>query len=224
MMSVKSEKMKTVSVIVAVYNCEQYLDKCIQSVLGQTFQDFELLLVNDGSTDNSPNILKAYALKYPEQIKIFEKENGGQGLARNLALKQANGIYIVFLDADDYLDKVYLETLVSTAKKNECDVVCSGQFKVRTDGTILKTIQFKPKNGYCLYRRLNMNGKLYKASYIKNWEIEFPRGLYEDNSFNLQAFFLGGKLYFLDYNGYYQVIHEGSTTSKEIQIEKLPLE
>ena len=173
MMSVKSEKMKTVSVIVAVYNCEQYLDKCIQSVLGQTFQDFELLLVNDGSTDNSPNILKTYALKYPEQIKVFEKENGGQGLARNLALKQANGIYIVFLDADDYLDKVYLETLVSTAKKNECDVVCSGQFKVRTDGTILKTIQFKPKNGYCLYRRLNMNGKLYKASYIKKWEIEF---------------------------------------------------
>ena len=139
--------MKTVSVVVAVYNEERYIDKCIQSVLGQTFQDFELLLVNDGSTDNSAEILRDYEQKYPQQIRVLEKANGGLALARNYAMEQLDSKYIAFLDADDYIDRRYLEILVSTAEKHECDVVCSGQFKVQEDGTILKTIQFKPKNG-----------------------------------------------------------------------------
>lgn len=217
--------MKTVSVVVAVYNCEQYIDKCIQSVLGQTFQDFELLLVNDGSTDNSAEILRDYAKRYPKQIRVFERENGGLALARNYAMEQLDSKYIAFLDADDYIDRRYLEILVSTAEKHECDVVCSGQFKVQEDGTILKTIQFKPKNGDCLSRRLNIAGKLYRTEYIRKWKIEFPIGkLYEDNSFNLQAFFLTERRHFLDYNGYYQVVREGSITSKSILIGKLPLE
>jgi len=119
---------------------------------------------------------------------------------------------------------LYLETLVLTAEEHDCDMVCSGQYKVQENGTVLNTIQFNSVNGRCLVRRLNIAGKLYKTEYIHKWKIDFPSGkLYEDNSFNLQALFLSEKIYFLSYNGYYQVVHEGSTTSKPIEIEKLPL-
>jgi glycosyltransferase involved in cell wall biosynthesis len=94
--------MSLFSIIIPVYKVEKYLDECVQSVLSQSFTDYECILVDDGSPDNCPQICDEYAKKY-EQIKIIHKENGGLSDARNVGILQASGEYIVFLDSDDYL-------------------------------------------------------------------------------------------------------------------------
>lgn len=214
-----------ISIIIAVYNEEKHIDKCFSSILQQTYQDFEIVVINDGSTDDSAEIIDRYAKDYEGKIISIKRENGGLASARNCGINIVKGKYIAFLDADDYIDQNYLEILVTAAEKNMCDVVCSGQYKVKENGEILHCIEYKPRDGKCLSRRLNISGKLYLTSYIKENHIIFPEGkTYEDNSFNLQAFFMTEKSYFLDYVGYYQVVHEGSITSKTIKMESLPLD
>ena len=212
-----------ISVIIPVYNVNKYLNKCIGSIVNQTYKNLEIILVDDGSTDNSGEICDEWKQK-DSRIKVIHKKNGGQASARNCGIDISKGKYIMFLDADDYIDQNYLLTLVSVAEKHMCDVVCSGQYKVKEDGEIIDSIIYKSYDGKCLMRRFNISGKIYLTSYIKENHIVFPIGkTYEDNSFNLQAFFLTEKSYFLDYAGYYQVVHEGSTTSKVIKTADLPL-
>lgn len=97
-----------ISVIVPVYNVEKYLRRCIDSILSQTFSDFELLLIDDGSKDKSGDICDEYAAK-DARIRVFHKDNGGVSSARNLGLVKANGEFIFFVDSDDYLDNTHLE-------------------------------------------------------------------------------------------------------------------
>ena len=97
-----------ISVIVPVYNVEQYLPRCIESILAQTYNDFELLLINDGSSDNSGNICDEYA-KNNSRVRVFHKENGGVSSARNMGLDNAQGEYVVFVDSDDFIRNKYLE-------------------------------------------------------------------------------------------------------------------
>lgn len=225
MESESQKKAPMISVIVAVYNEEERLDKCISSILQQTYQDFEIVIVNDGSTDGSAEIIDQYVKAYEGKVIGIRKKNGGQAFARNCGINRSKAKYITFLDADDYIDQNYLKVLVSTAEQYKCDMVCSGQHKVRENGEIIHSIIYKSDDGRYLTRRLNISGKIYLASYIKENQIFFPeKKTYEDNSFNLQAFFLTKKISFLGYAGYYQIVHEGSTTSKRIHIDHLPLE
>ena len=99
------------------------------------------------------------------------KKNGGQASARNCGIDISKGKYIMFLDADDYIDQNYLLTLVSVAEKHMCDVVCSGQYKVKEDGEIIDSIIYKSYDGKCLMRRFNISGKIYLTSYIKENHI-----------------------------------------------------
>ena len=94
--------MVKVSVIVPVYNVEKYIDKCLDSLVNQTLKDIEIIVVNDGSPDDSQQVIDMYVKKYPKKIKSYIKENGGQGSARNLGLEHAKGEYISFVDSDDY--------------------------------------------------------------------------------------------------------------------------
>lgn len=218
-------EMPMISVVIAAYNEEEHLDKCIISVLSQTYQNFEIIIINDGSTDGSAEIINKYKEEYKEKVIAIDKKNGGQASARNCGISAAKGKYITFLDADDYIDKDYLKILATTAEKHKCNVVCSGQYKVGEDGKIIHSIIYKSYDGKCLTRRLNISGKMYLTSYVKDNDVSFPEGkTYEDNSFNLQMFFLSNKIYFLNYVGYYQVVHEGSTTSKVILMDNLPLQ
>ena len=95
--------MKQLSVILPVYNVAKYLPRCIESLLGQTLDDFEIIFVNDGSPDNSIDILKKYQEKYPEKINIYSIENHGVSYARNYGAQKANGEYLLFVDSDDYV-------------------------------------------------------------------------------------------------------------------------
>ncbi len=129
-----------VSVIVPIYRIEKYLPECIDSLLDQSFLNFELLLVNDGSPDNCPNICDDYAAK-DSRVKVIHKENGGLLSARKAGLENAKGKYIAFVDGDDWVDKFYLDTLFKLADANDADLVVTGQFR-EFDGKI-ETI--KPK-------------------------------------------------------------------------------
>ena len=117
--------MKKISIIVPVYKVENYIDKCIQSILAQTYTDFELILVDDGSPDNCPKICDNYALK-DERIRVLHKTNGGLSDARNEGTKIANGEFVTYIDSDDYVSKEYLETLVYLLNKYDADIAVTG--------------------------------------------------------------------------------------------------
>lgn len=113
---------RLVSIITPMYNGGKYVSQTIESVLAQTYQDWEMIIVNDGSKDNSPDIVKNYSLKDP-RVKLVNQKNAGSASARNNALRQAAGRYICFLDADDLLDKQFLEKQLNFLKSKEVGIV-----------------------------------------------------------------------------------------------------
>ena len=136
-----SLKSVEVSVIVPIYRIEKYLPKCVDSILAQSFKDFELILVNDGSPDGCPDICDTYAKKDP-RVRVVHKENGGLLSARKAGLKNARGKYIAYVDGDDWVDHYYLDILFKLAEENASDLVVTGHFR-EFDGKI-ETI--KPKS------------------------------------------------------------------------------
>jgi len=127
------------SILVPVYNTERYLVECIQSVLAQTYQNFELLLVNDGSEDSSGRICDEYAKKH-DKIRVYHKMNGGQLHARKCAADQASGEYCIYLDSDDCLETNALERINKAIEKTHCDCIIFGMSRVK-DGNVIKVIR-----------------------------------------------------------------------------------
>ena len=118
-----------ISVIVPVYNVEKYIDKCLESIIKQTFQDFEVILVNDGSTDSSQKIIDKYVDNYPDKFKSYNKVNGGVSSARNYGFKNSHGEYIVYVDPDDVLASSFLEELYKNTQIKSIDVsICGYSF------------------------------------------------------------------------------------------------
>ena len=115
--------MTKVSIIVPVYNTYNYLNKCLESLVNQTLSDIEIIVVNDGSPDDSEGIIKEYANKY-SSIKYYKKKNGGLSSARNFGIKRATGEYIGFVDSDDYVDVTMYEKLYNQAISTNSDIVC----------------------------------------------------------------------------------------------------
>ena len=142
--------MPKISIIVPIYNTEKYLTDCINGVVNQTFIDFELLLINDGSIDNSENICRVFAAN-DDRIKLFNKANGGQPSALNYGIDRATGDYLMFLDADDYwCDNEILSKLYTTAETNNLDIVRGECKEVNNKGEILtKYSGGKYKEEYC---------------------------------------------------------------------------
>ncbi|MEG1737743.1 MAG: glycosyltransferase family 2 protein [Odoribacter sp.] len=130
-----------ISVIVPVYKVEQYLSKCIESILAQTFTDFELLLIDDGSPDNSGAICDKFAKK-DSRIRVFHKKNEGVSSARNLGLDEANGIWITFVDSDDWIEERYLGDLFAGIKNEGLGLVFQGHAKVNNIGVVLRELNF----------------------------------------------------------------------------------
>lgn len=173
--------MYKVSVIVPVYNVGNYLANCIKSVLGQTLKDIELILVNDGSTDNSKTIIEEYSCRYPN-IRTIHKQNEGVTISRNEGLAIANGEYILFLDGDDYLEGNALEIMYTKAKETNSDWIV-GDFIVRfPDGSIeeKKFYDFGVVDNhdflaYCYkHKDFFFMGKLIRRNFIIQAEINVP--------------------------------------------------
>lgn len=131
-----------ISVIVPVYNVEKYLPKCLESIINQTYKNLEIILVDDGSTDNSAKICNEYA-KNDNRIKVYYKANGGQGSARNYGMKIAKGEFVTFIDSDDYIAEDLCEYLLKFLKQNQLDVAMIQDCYIYDKNQILHNKQFK---------------------------------------------------------------------------------
>lgn len=180
-------KKKLVSVIVPVYNVEKYLRRCLETVVAQSLQDIEVILVDDGSTDSSGVICDEYKKKYPDMIRVIHKENGGLGPARNSGLEIATGDYIGFVDSDDWITIDMFEKLYNYAESNRYDMVFCDMFYVDAAKSTITKSSLYYKNEPCLVttEQAFVNGvycyawnKLYKAELIK--DKRFPNLVFED--------------------------------------------
>lgn len=224
-MKMSNKQEWAVSIVMPCYNTENYIGKTMKSLYGQSMQNFELVAVNDGSTDGTLACLEACRDRLGEdRVQIITVENGGQSRARNIGLDHAKGKYIIFLDSDDYVDVDYIEVLYRAAEENNSEMVLSGQHKVDLSGNTIANISY-PVDVHPEYvqRQLNPHGKLYLREFLDRHNIRFAEGkLYEDNPFNLMAMFLCKNQVILPYNGHYQVIHTGSTMTKAMDPNKVP--
>lgn len=174
-----------VSVIVPIYNVENYVAKCLESIKAQTLEDFECLVINDGSKDNSVNIAKE-TVKDDTRFKFFDKENGGLSDARNYGIEKASGEYLCFIDSDDYVDPELLELSYNMGKENNSDIVCFDMYYVWENGQLEYSwgSNYKGTSNYkdnpeIIFSNNSANNKLYKSSFMKN--RRFFKGMwYED--------------------------------------------
>ena len=132
--------MKKISVIVPVYNMEAHLEKCLNSLVNQTLQEIEIIVVNDGSVDDSQKIIDEFHEKFPQKIKSFTKENGGLSDARNFGLERANGEFIGFVDSDDYVSATMFEEMYELAKKHSAEMVICNLQKVDENGNVTQKL------------------------------------------------------------------------------------
>lgn len=201
---------KKVSVIVPIYNSSKFLDRCIDSILNQTYNNTEVILINDGSTDDSLEKINIYQTKY-SQIKVFSKENGGSASARNYGLEKASGEYILFVDSDDSIDNDYIENLILNIDDNDC-IVC-GYKRYNNKKLLYKK---KPKNTHFSIYKFNATCcKLYKTKLLKDNNIKFPLNykIGEDIYFTIQVINSTNKIKFIKYAGYNNYINLNSITS-----------
>lgn len=227
--------MAFVSVIVPVYQAEKYIKKCINSVLDQTFTDWEMILVDDGSKDNSGEICDAFA-RTDARIKVIHQENTGVSGARNKGIEASSGEYIAFLDSDDYYKPDMLDKLVKTLLSSGADSAGCGHIYLYPDGRAIPEAPVLPSGVYgadeikkALVRPLlrdRLEGKiingyvvrfLYSSSIIKDNKIEFSGAYLEDELFLIEYFSLAGKLSIVDEPLYVYYINSDSVTRRYLK-------
>ena len=175
--------MVKVSIIVPFYNVEKYIEKCLTSLVNQTLEEIEIILVNDGSKDNSIKVAKDFEQKYPAKIRYYEKPNGGLGDARNFGIKFTKGEYIAFLDSDDYVEPTMYEEMYEMAIKEKSDMVeCDFWWEYPNKKKEDIGVEYKNQNDMLLKARVVAWNKLIKKEiYEKHPEARFVVGLrYED--------------------------------------------
>lgn len=211
-----------VSIIVPVYNTYNYLDKCLESLVNQTLSDIEIIVVNDGSPDNSETLIKEYVKKY-SNIKYYKKKNGGLSSARNFGIKHATGEYIGFVDSDDYVDVTMYEKLYNQSVSTNSDVVCCQlTYLYPNNKTILhhykdlsmfsKSVSESPKILNCV--KSYACNKIYKKEL---WNMfTFPNQYFEDSAVIYNVLLSAKKIGVVDEGlYYYRKDVEGAITKKK---------
>lgn len=192
------------SYIIPVYNVEKYLRQCVDSVLAQTMDDYEIILVDDGSPDNCPAICDEYKEKYPDIVKIIHKKNEGPSVARNCGIKEANGKYLFFIDSDDYLVGDNVEKVLKKAVDCEADIVHLPYYVSKNDSSEFSKTSLETDEGIYSHKDMNVliqngftNGmipymwrNLYKREFLIKNNIFLDENLkmIEDPPFNVMAF------------------------------------
>ena len=206
-----------VSVIVPAYNVQKYIRKCLDSLVNQTLKNYEVIIVNDGSTDTTQAIINEYVSKYP-CLKTYEKENGGMSSARNYALKYATGEYIAFVDSDDYVELNFLEEMYNKAKKDDSDVVICDYYALNEEVKRYTTCHMNYSNSKKIEYLLSppmVWSKLIKKDIMD--KVRFTEGIfYEDLDICMRLYPYVKRVSFVDkplYNYYLQ--HSGSVMTQK---------
>lgn len=205
-------KSVSISILVPIYNVEDFLPECLDSLVNQTLKDIEIICINDGSTDNSLNIIKKYAVK-DKRIKIIDKRNTGYGDSMNQGLKKAVGEYVGIVESDDFIERDAFEIMYNLAKKKNVEVVKSNFYEYYTDQRrdvgrsnmfLLQEVEkiIDPrKNRHIFYEQPSIWSAIYKNDFLKKNDIEFlpsPGASYQDAGFNFKVWANARRAYFID--------------------------
>lgn len=212
-----------ISVIVPVYNVELYLEKCIKSILCQDFTDYELILIDDGSTDASAVICDDFSHK-ENKIKVYHQENKGVGTARNVGLDKASGRYVMFADADDYFLPNAFSCLYELIAKNDSDLALANSL-VKDETNEYKLFAFKKTQSQTLFKDIEhfaLWGYIFKSSIINNYKIRFVDGLAysEDRLFLNKLMLFAKKINFSNSECYVHRINPTSACASKDLIRK----
>ncbi len=225
--------MPKISVIIPVYNVEKYLNKCMDSIITQTFKDIEIICVNDGSTDKSRQILEEYKNR-DSRIKIVDKENGGLSSARNAGMKVATGDYYAFIDSDDWIDKTMFEKMYKNITELNSDIaICAVNLFDDSKSQIIeadeyfslkffdesfdnRVFSYKDTKPFLMDVCVMAWNKLYKRSFIEKCQAKFPDGLiFEDGPFFFSIFFKTQRVSIVrEFLYFYRINRSGSIVQK----------
>ena len=201
--------MPTISVIVPVYNTAAYLSRCIKSLVNQTYSDLQIILIDDGSTDESGAIADEWQTKDP-RIEVYHQINKGQSAARNVGLLHAKGEYIAFVDSDDYIDSNYFSTMLQAAD-DTTDCVQTGYRRIDFFGNTIRT--YLPRH---FYQYTTPWGKIYRRAFMDQHQLRFPEGMiYEDVVFSIDLWLAHPMYKMIPYCGYNYTLNTTSTTSRK---------
>ena len=224
-----------ISIIIPIYNVENYLRQCLDSIMGQTYQNFECLLINDGSPDHSADICREYVSK-DSRFKYFEKKNGGVSSARNLGIEHSKGEYITFIDADDWVDSDYLEVLYTTLLEEGADITVSTykQFNIKDGCFYIHSFQrgYEKKifTGPELIDELQLLssfdhsyssvcGKLVKSARVESIRFNEETTLGEDMEFWYKLFLISDKIVYINKDTY--IYRTSNDEYKHFELEKI---
>ena len=214
--------MRSVSVIVPFYNVENYIEKCLNTLVHQTLEDIEIILVNDGSQDRSMVVVKKFLEQYPDKITYLEKENGGLSDARNYALPYAKGEYIAFLDSDDYVEKTMYKDMYELAKKEDSDMVeCNFYWEYPDKKKEDVGVVYNGKKEMLEKVRVVAWNKLIKKEVLEKSKVTFPKGYrYEDVEFTYKLIPYLDKVSFLKKPCLHYIQREGSISNNQNERNK----
>lgn len=219
--------MPKVSVIIPTYNVEKYLSDCLNSILNQTFEDIEIICIDDGSTDSTLKILNEYSSK-DNRIKILTQENAGPGVARTKGIAVAQGEYLSFIDSDDYISLDYYEKLYTKAQKTNADIVKAGWVTKETNGKeiigtrnieIAKELE-KYSSPYSTFYN-EWQSAIFKRSLVNQYGINFPSQRYHEDVAFLYKFLSITKTFAIEDSAFYTIRKNlDSTTNKKVDISR----
>lgn len=221
-----------ISVIIPVYNVEKYISRCIDSILNQSYCNIEIIIVNDGSIDNSAVICDEYAQKY-NNIKVFHKDNGGVSLARNLGIDKASGEYIAFVDPDDYIDKNMYKILYKNLIESKSDISMASfsyvrEEKIKGEDNSNDIIIFTKEevlnryfNGIKPFDSSFLWNKLFKKELFKDVRLDTELIIQEDTEVLLRIFNNSSSIVYVGIPLYFYLIREGAATEGKISKGKL---
>ena len=207
------------SVIIPVFNTEKYIKKCLESVINQTYKNIEIIVINDGSTDNSDKIIQKYVKEYPKKIKYVYQENKGQAYSRNLGIKLSKGELITFVDSDDYIERNMYQQMIEHLERENTDmVICDMYMEKNNIKNVISSTNFKT-----LFNcSVSVCNKIIKKEFIKN--IKFIEGIwYEDYNFFINLCLNNPKYSLCKEPLYNYQIHNNSTMNNNNSLKNLDI-
>lgn len=223
-----------ISVIVPVYNIEQYLIRCVDSILNQSYTNLELILVNDGSTDNSPSICNSYSEK-DDRVKTFHQKNKGVSAARNKGIREAKGKWVVFIDGDDWIEKNTFNKILDSKLNSDLEIIIARSFI--NDGLNLGKEEQAFDNAYTnkvnsgieiavnkSYKRGSVCGVVYNRNFLLANNLTFPPNIRngEDTIFSTLATIYANKVQFVDIH-FYNIYEREGSASRSWDFERIKL-
>lgn len=207
--------LRGVSLIIPVYNAEKTLSRCIESILRNSFEQLELILINDGSQDDSLDIMRRYHDRHPEIIRIFSQQNRGVAKTRNLGISYAKHEYVMFIDNDDFIDRDYIQQHFTVGLRAGADIVMSGYRRVGPEDAMLHELRLH-EGEWSKYMIMAPWAKLYRRAFLIENNLRFlDNNIGEDVYFNLQAINATENITIIDYCGYNWFYNEDSVSNSK---------